>query len=48
MIAALLLACALQTPPESAAVLSREQLIDTAVAQLIAIQEDGEWPYEGV
>lgn len=27
---------------------SREELVRTAVSQLIAIQEHGEWPYEGV
>lgn len=32
------------TPPP----LTREQLLGAAVTQLIAIQEDGEWPYEGV
>jgi len=49
---AALLWIALQAAPvaqaQTPAPLTRAQLLDTAVAQLIAIQEDGEWPYEGV
>ena len=52
MSCAALLWLALQAAPAAAtqtpAPPSRAQLLDAAVTQLIAIQEDGEWPYEGV
>ncbi len=54
MIGAALALCLLQTPAAPApavakpAAPTRAALITGAVAQLIAIQEGGEWPYEGV
>ncbi|HUR28236.1 MAG TPA: hypothetical protein VM509_08610 [Planctomycetota bacterium] len=48
--ASLALAClqAPEAPPPAAATPSRAALIADAVQQLVAMQEDGEWPYEGV